>query len=149
LSQLPGVSEPSKVIRQMRHIGGVVFHGSGPTGLSLTSELRGELRAVAGQPLPQHKATENPAGGTICELLGAPANASLEEIEAAYEKWIWRSRHERPGGHGLDWTEQSERQVKAVNAAYEAFLRAHKPKEAEESTARIETVWQQFRRSQK
>jgi hypothetical protein len=88
------------------------------------------------------------AGGTICELLGVAPNASPEEMEAAYEKWIWRSRHSSPGRPRTEREEQTEQQIRAVNAAYQAFLagRRTEPDSAQQEPAEVEGLWRQIRR---
>ena len=134
----------------MRDIDGVVFLRSEPAGLSLTSELREELRACTSGSLPTGALAQHPAvGDTIYKLLGVPPNTSLEEIEAAYQKWIWQSRHEKPAPRGYESEKETEQQMRAVKAAYEAFLQARKPKQTEEVASNMEQVWEQFRRSER
>jgi len=146
VSELAGVPDSAKVFRQMRDLDGVVFLQLEPAGLSLSSELRGELGAVTGSSFSSGAMPESAeAGGTICELLGVAPTASLEEIEAAYEKWIWRSRHARPGRPRTEREEQTEQQVRAVNAAYQAFLAGQRTEatSAEEKTVEVEGLWRQ------
>jgi hypothetical protein len=149
VSQLAGVPDSAKVFRQIRDLDGVVFLESEPAGLSLTSELREELGVVTGSSSSSCAMPTNAAaGGTICQLLGVAPNASLEEIEGAYEKWNWRSRHSVPGRPRTELEEQNEQQVRAVNAAYEAFLAGQRTEadSAEQKTVEVEGLWRQNQR---
>jgi hypothetical protein len=150
VSELAGVPDSAKVFRQMRDLDGVVFLQSEPAGLSLTSELREELgAAVTGSSFSPGTMPENAAAdGTICELLGVAQNASPEEMEAAYEKWIWRSRHTIPGRPRTEREEQTEQQIRAVNAAYQAFLARQRTEadSAQQKPVEVEGLWRQTRR---
>ena len=45
--------------------------------------------------------------------------------------------------------QQLDEQVRAINAAYEAFLAAHKSDQVEDDAAKVEKVWEQFKRTGK
>jgi hypothetical protein len=156
LSQLSGVPDPGKTASQLRDIDGVLFIHLDPPGLTLTSELRQELAGALDLSVPLAPPTRmepkpvNLPSRTIFELLGVPSTASPEEIEVAYRNWMQQSCARQAAElENAARNQQLDEQVAAVNRAYEAFLAAHQSRQAQDDTATIEKVWEQFRRSGK
>jgi hypothetical protein len=155
LAELSGVSDPGKIAGQLRDIDGILFIHLDPPGMTLTSELRQELAGALdlSVPLPPPTRLEprpvKLSSGTIFELLGVPPTASPEEIEVAYRNWMAQTCA-RQAAELEDATRkhQLDEQLNAVNGAYETFLAAHASDQAEDDTARIEKVWEQFKRSE-
>jgi hypothetical protein len=124
--------------------------------LTLTSELRQELAGVLDLSVPlapptrvEPKPVKLPAG-TIFELLGVPPTASPEEIEVAYRNWMTQSCARQAAElEDAARKQQLAEQVAAVNKAYEAFLAAHESEPAKDDAARIQNVWEQFKRAEK
>jgi len=156
LVQLSGVPDPGKAASQLRDIDGVVLIHLDPPGLTLTSELRQELAGVLDLSVPLAPPTRvapklvNFPSRTIFELLGVPPTASPEEIEIAYRNWMTQSCARQAAElENAARKQQLDERVKAINRAYEAFLAAHESDQAEDDTAKIENVWEQFKRSGK
>ena len=151
LNQLPDVRDPAKSAARLRDIDGVLFIELDPPGLTLTSELRQELTDALGLgPGPAAARQSGPVNlpsGTIHELLGITPTASPEEIEAAYHHWAAGSRR-RAAEAKPEWNQETEEQMRAVHAAYEAFLHRQKAeaKAVEEKTEKVEGLWRQFQR---
>ena len=148
------LANPESTFRQLRDLPGVVFLREEPIGLSLTQELREELVRLSGQASQSLSAGSvesnafNLPPGTIQELLGVSASASLEEIEAAYENWIWQSRHRAAVRSGVSEMDgKSEQQFKAVKAAYETFLAKHKSDPVVGEATRVDKIWERSRQS--
>ena len=59
-----------------------------------------------------------------------------------------RSRHSRPGRSRTAEEEQTDQQVRAVNAAYQAFLAGQRTEadSGEQKTVEVEGLWRQIRR---
>ena len=147
------LTNPEKIFRQLRDLDGVVFLREEPIGLSLTGELRRELASALGQsaaldsiPAPVERQANLPPG-TICQLLGVPPNASLEEIEVAYRNWMTQScACQAASLENAAREEQLDEQMQAVRSAYEAFLAKHKPDQVGDDSSGIESVWERFKR---
>ncbi len=168
LTASAGLTNPEKIFRQLRDLDGVVFLREEPIGLSLTGELRRELADSQGQPAapvsipaPVERQANLPPGtipapverqanlppGTICQLLGVPPNASLEEIEVAYRNWMTQSCARQAASlENAAREEQLDEQMQAVRSAYEAFLAKHKPDQVGDDSSGIESVWERFKR---
>ncbi len=153
LAEGSGVPDPAETAGQLRDIDGVVLIDLNPPGLALTSELRQELADALGLALPAAPPTPVPAkpvdlpSRTIFELLDVSPTASPEEIEVAYRNWMTQSSARQLAElEDAARKEQLEEQVSAVNRAYEAFLAAHESDPVEPDAARIENVWEQFKR---
>jgi hypothetical protein len=148
-----GVPDPTKAANQLRDIDGVVLIRLDPPGLTLTSELRQELAGVLGlsvpPPSPTPRVEPKPLtlpSRTIFELLGVPPTASPEEIEVAYRNWMTQSCvREAAELENAARQQQLDEQVKAVNAAYEAFVAGRTSDQVEADAAKVENVWEQFR----
>jgi len=156
LVQLSGVPDPGKAASQLRDIDGVVLIQRDPPGLTLTSELRQELAGVLELSVPLALPTRvepkpaNLPSRTIFELLGVPPTASPEEIEVAYRNWMTQSCVGQAAElENAARKQQLDEQVRAINAAYEAFLAAHKSDQVEDDAAKVEKVWEQFKRTGK
>jgi hypothetical protein len=158
LIQLSGLPDPGKAASQLRDIDGVVLIRRDPPGLTLTSELRQELAGVLGlsvpPPTPTPRVEPKPLtlprlpSRTIFDLLEVPPTASPEEIEVAYRNWMTQScAREAAEFENAARQQQLDEQVKAVNAAYEAFLAAHTSDQVEADAAKVENVWEHFRRT--
>lgn len=154
LTSAARLANPEVIFRQLRDLDGVVFLREEPIGLSLTSELREELVGLSGQipqPLPARVVETKPLNlppGTIHTLLGVPAGASPEEIDVAYRNWLAQTCVRQAASvESAARKQQFEEQIKAVNAAYEAFLAKHKSGETEVRNDKVEGVWEQFKRS--
>jgi len=154
LRALAELREPQKVFLQLRDLDGVVFLREEPSGLSLTSELRQELAGALFQPVrlaspaslePKHP---NLPPGTLYELLGVPPTASPEELEVAYRNWMTQTCAGRAAGSEDKSRGQADEQIKAVHAAYEAFLAKHKSEQPEETAQKIDGVWARYKRLQ-
>src|ERR1044071_1863513 len=153
LMEWSGLADGSRVFQQLRDIDGVVFLHSEPAGMSLTAELRQELRAITATAPRRVTVPDSDAGGpTICEVLGVSPGASLEEIEAAYDRWIHQAPPDRSGASDRERAKQLEEQVRVVNAAYEAFLAQQRPQATPEPTpeekGNVEGLWRRYRRPQ-
>jgi hypothetical protein len=152
LSLQAGVNDPLKVFPQLRDIDGVVFLVSEPPGLSLTSELRAELCRAVGR-VPDGALEESDAPAAIPParlidlhaLLGTDQSATLEEIEAAYRKRLREVRAQRISGVDEELRKLVAEQLRAINAAYEAFLEKQKANDTSEKG--VENVWERYRRS--
>jgi len=156
LVQLSGVPDTGRAMSQLRDIDGVVLIHRDPPGLTLTSELRQELAGVlhlSAPPAPPARGEPKPVNlpsGTIFDLLGVPPTASPEEIEVAYRNWTTQSCVRQAAElENAARKQQLDEQVKAINAAYESFLQAHKSDQVEADAAKVENVWEQFKRSGK
>ena len=78
------------------------------------------------------------------------STASPEEIEVAYRNWTTQSCVRQAAElENAARNQQLDEQVKAINAAYESFLRAHKSDQVEDDAAKVENVWEQFKRTGK
>jgi len=148
LAELSAVPDADRVLSQLRDIDGVVFLSLEPPGLTLTSELREELPAVLGNQAGRGATAGNVAAGTICELLGVPSDASFEEIETAYERWIRQAPPDRNSRSAKESQNPVEDQVRAINAAYEAFLARRKADAGltEDKAEKVEGLWQRYQR---
>jgi hypothetical protein len=156
LVQLSGDPDPGKAARQLRDIDGVVLILRDPPGLTLTSELRQDLAGVlyrSAPPAPPTPAEPKPVklpSRRIFELLGVPPTAALEEIEVAYRDWMTQSCVRQAAElENAARKQQLDEQVRAISAAYEAFLQAHKSDRVEDDAANVEIVWEQFKRTGK
>jgi hypothetical protein len=156
LVQLSGVPDPGKAASQLRDIGGVVLIHLDPPGMTLTSELRQELTGVLHLSVPLSPPARvdtkpvNLPSRTIFELLGRPATASPEEIEVSYRNWTTQSCARQAAElENAARKQQLDEQVKAINAAYEAFLARQQSDQLEDDTKQVENVWEQFKRSGK
>jgi hypothetical protein len=156
LVQLSGVPDPGKAASLLRDIDGVVLIHRDPPGLTLTSELRQELAGVLHLSAPQAppaRVEPRPVSlpsSAIFDLLGVPPTASPEEVEVVYRNWTTQSCVRQAAElENAARKQQLDEQVKAINAAYEAFLQAHKSDQVEDDAARVENVWEQFKRSGK
>jgi hypothetical protein len=129
----------------------VVFLTSAPPGLSLTSELRAELRRAVGEV--SDEASED--GETLSAipqarridlhaLLGTDQTATLDEIEAAYRKRLREVRAQRMPSRDTELQKLVEEQVKAINAAYETFLEKRRPDETNGAEKNVGRVWERF-----
>lgn len=157
-AEIPAVAalaDPPGVFRQLRDIEGVVFLASDPPGLSLTDDLRIELRRAAGSAtlLAEEEAIRAPQTPSreqsgLRDLLGVQAAASLEEIESAYRKRLRESTPEDLADWGRELQALVGEQPGAVNVAYDAFREQQREKERDESKGekkKVERVWEQFR----
>lgn len=147
------LTNPEKTFRQLRDLDGIVFLREEPIGLSLTGEFRRELADALGQPAAPDSIpapVERPANlapGTLCQLLGVPPNASLEEIEVAYRNWMTQSCIRQAASlENAARETQLDEQMQAVRSAYEAFLAKHKSGQVGDDSSGIESVWEQFKR---
>jgi hypothetical protein len=81
-------------------------------------------------------------------LLGVPLTASPEEIDVAYRNWMAQTCARQAAElESATRKQRIDEQLKAVNKAYEAFLAAHKPDQAEADAAEVQKVWEQFKRA--
>jgi hypothetical protein len=156
LVQLSGLPDPGKAASQLRDLDGVVLIHRDPPGLTLTSELRQELASVLDLSAPLAPPTRvepkpvNLPSRTIFELLGVPPSASPEEIEVAYRNWTTQSCVRQAAElENAARKQQIDEQLRAINAAYEAFLQAHMSDQVEDDAAKVENVWEQFKRTGK
>ncbi len=151
LSKTAGVTNLPDIYSQLCDISGVVFLDSDAPGLSLTSDLRNELFRELGI-LPRRRIDadqrDSPTSRTVpcdvSERVGIGAAAALDEFEAADAPGI-----QPRGGHSAPLSPEAQRQIEAVNAAYEAFLSKREQKQAEEAQHPVEGVWEQFKRLKK
>ena len=144
------MTDPLNVFPQLQDIDGVIFLTSEPPGLSLTSELRTELRRAVGET--RDEASEESQASVVIPqarridlhaLLGTDRTATLEEIEAAYRKRLRDVRAQREPGLDAELQKRVEEQVNAINAAYEAFLEKRTTRETAGEEKNVERVWEQ------
>ena len=155
LAQLSGVPDPGKTASQLRDIDGVLFIHLDPPGMTFTSELRQKIAGALDLSAPPPPTRKEPkpvyaSSHTIFELLGVPPTASPEEIDVAYRNWMAQSCARQAAElQNAARKQQLVEQVRAINAAYEAFLHAHKSDQIEVDTKQVETVWEQFKRAER
>jgi DnaJ-domain-containing protein 1 len=107
-----------------------VFLSKEPSGLSLTADLRAELRQIIGSmgeaythysEGTQHEFMVEPIGeGDECfRVLGISPNASIEEARAAYRKIMKECHPDLVAGLGEELRALAEEKTKEINRAYE------------------------------
>lgn len=158
LAEQSGARNAGRAFEQLRDIEGVVFLDLGLPGLSLTADLRQELRALGpGAHRPARSGDSFSQEPTLCELLGVAPDASPEEIEVAYDAWIRQTPADRGGRRSSGPEARLEEQARAVRAAYEAFLASRRAADAAEpeetttpeaaqETENVEGLWRQYQR---
>jgi hypothetical protein len=131
--RLPGMDHAS-IFRQLREFPGVVFLIKNPAGLSLTADLRQELReligatdwetfdswaqAAADEPTAEPDCPPISRGDGCFEMLGLNPNATLAEAKAAYRRLMKLHHPDRMAGLGSELREIAEENTKALNEAY-------------------------------
>ena len=135
--QFPGLN-PAKIFPQFRDLEGVVFLIKEPAGLSLTEELRKEIRALRGpaqagdpswsRPTPEPSDPYTAPQDPCCRILGIKSTATLIEARAAYRRLMKAHHPDRVAGLGEDLIALAEERSKEINAAYEEFCARHPKK---------------------
>lgn len=147
LAGFSGARDADRILPQLADIEGVVALHNDPPGLSLTSDLRRELNHLArlqaqsdneddGNALPL------PAISDPDEFPGMKQEASLEEFEMTYRRWLRETA--RPGTLG---SRQVDRNVEAVTAAYQAFLKRRASRRPDQPGHNVERVWERYKQT--
>jgi hypothetical protein len=126
LAALLPASNPVRVFPQLRDIEGVVFLTMEPVGLSLTAELRQELRRLIPQTEEtagayaeeEPEQTFEPPPSEAHRVLGVSGRATASEIKAAYRQRMKECHPDRFAGMGEEMLRLAEEQAKTLNAAY-------------------------------
>ena len=126
-----------RILVQLNDINGVVFLTQDPIGLSLTSDLRAELReAFKGEmprfarPEPEPSYTPEVEAEAVDELvecyrlLGLKPSATLREVKAAYRKHLKNCHPDRFHDFGSDWRDMAARKTRDLIRAYETIAAA-------------------------
>jgi hypothetical protein len=129
--QIAGVN-PVGIFPQFRYLEGVVFLTKDPAGLSLTDELRSEIRAVVGSVEAGHAGPNSNAEQDLgfdsdvhsgrlnsYEVLGIGPSATLQDARAAYRRLMKEHHPDRLAGLGDELRELAEEHAKEINRAYE------------------------------
>src|SRR5205823_1058375 len=125
---------PLVVIPQLRDLEGVVFLVKEPVGLSLTSDLRAELRFLMGylpkaEPPPReeesYRLPQEPIPRNEYDILGVSPAAVLEEIKAAYRQKIKKCHPDHFVHLGKEMQCLAEEEAKVLNAAYATLSARH------------------------
>lgn len=125
-SRLPGMDHAS-VFRQLREFPGVVFLVKDPAGMSLTEELRQELRGLTGGSEWEPRGESGPIESESTfseedryfEMLGLKRSATLAEAKSAYRRLMKLYHPDRMAGLGSELREIAEENTKNLNEAYE------------------------------
>jgi DnaJ like chaperone protein len=135
------VQEAQRAFSDLEDLDGVVKLHADPAGLSLTADLRWELRHMARvqletafepftvPPSPPPIAPPSPEHA----LFGLSVTATLDEIKAAYRLRMKQYHPDRYADRGEEWRKWAEEKTKALNAAYEKLLERH---ESQDPSAR-------------
>jgi DnaJ-domain-containing protein 1 len=122
---------PIEILFQLQEIGGVLFIGKDPAGITLTEDLRTELKDLfqtdfKREAKPQFDETA-PASDNFdpYALLGVSSSASLDEIKSAYRKCIKQCHPDKFVGRAEGFCQLAEERAKAINTAYETLLTKH------------------------
>ena len=126
LAALLPASNPVRVFPQLRDIEGVVFLTMEPVGLSLTAELRQELRRLIPQTEEtagayaeeEPEQTFEPPPSEAHRVLDVSGRATASEIKAAYRRRMKECHPDRFAGMGEEMLRLAEEQAKTLNAAY-------------------------------
>jgi hypothetical protein len=126
------------ILVQLHDITGVVFFTTPPLGLSLTEDLRAELRRafvfVRFRSAPQFNPPPPPPDPEPVEeeildelapcylLLGLPRDASLREVKMAYRKCLKNCHPDHFQDFGEDWQQMAQEKTRRLIDAYERIM---------------------------
>lgn len=127
-----------RILVQMHDIEGVVFLTEDPLGLSLTSDLREELRNAGrtrnAQRPPEFESFRNAPSSSpshqqhplfpYYQALGLTPGASPAEVKAAYRKCLKNCHPDRFQDFGTDWGELAAQKTRELITAYETITAA-------------------------
>ncbi len=121
---IPGIN-PATLFPQFLDVEGVVFLAKDPSGLSLTGDLRSELRRVIGFVVEAAQPTatleEEPAEPEewCFAVLGISGEATAEEAKAAYRKLMKKCHPDLVSDLGEELRELALEKSKEINRSYE------------------------------